>query len=338
VRDKLGSGSTATVYRAFDPELEREVALKVPHAGSVSGAPARERFLNEARTLARLDHPRIVSVFDAGSDGGTPYLATSFIAGRTLASCLKEDGPFPPLQAAEIAAELADALSHAHGLGVVHRDVKPANVLVANGGSIHLTDFSLSRSDPPDVAAKGLLFGTPAYLAPEQTDENGAGADLAASDQYSLGVVLYEMLCGRPPFLGPPPLLLYYARHDEPIPPHDFRPGVPLALERICLKAMDRRPEGRYASCQALAGELRRWVKRARARQSAFGTVRRAAVWVRRRPAAALSSFLVVIGVVASTVLASALITSTALAPFSTVGRSADPHDRPVLITNHDRP
>jgi serine/threonine protein kinase len=150
--------------------------------------------------------------------------------------------------------------------------------------------------------------------------------------------VLYEMLCGRPPFLGPPPLLLYYARHDEPIPPHDFRPGVPLALERICLKAMDRRPEGRYASCQALAGELRRWVKRARARQSAFGTVRRAAVWVRRRPAAALSSFLVVIGVVASTVLASALITSTALAPFSTVGRSADPHDRPVLITNHDRP
>ena len=333
VREKLGAGSSGTVYRALDPELQREVALKVPHAGSVSGETARERFLGEARALARLDHPRIIPVFDLGKEGGTPYLATACVSGRALDRCLEDDGPLHALLAAEIAAGLAEALDHAHGHGVVHRDVKPANVLVDDRGGFYLTDFSLARHGTAGPPAPGLLFGTPAYLAPEQADDQTAGLNLAASDQYSLGVVLYEMLCGRPPFLGPPQLVLYYARHDDPIPPHVFHPGVPRSIERICLKAMHRNPGERFPDCAALADELRNWATRARKRASTLDSLHRVAAWSRRRPAAALSAMFGAFGVVATTVLASALITSTAFEPVPT-----HPDERPLLVGHPDHP
>jgi serine/threonine protein kinase len=333
VRGLLGSGACAAVYRAFDPELQRQVALKVPHAAAVAGPASRERFLGEARALARLRHPGIVPAYDAGSQAGVPYLATALIEGPTLAEVLRA-GPLGFLRAAGLAADLAAALDHAHGSGVVHRDVKPANVLIEPDGSAHLTDFGLARgtgrpgddgSVPTRPGGRDVISGTPAYVAPEQA-EGGPGSASPAGDQYSLGVVLYEMLCGRPPHLGPPAAVLYAACYDDPIPPRVFRPSVPRALERICLKAMDRDPGQRYPSCSALADDLRRWSTRAQAVSAALGSVDRASGWARRRHAAALSTLLAVVGMVATTVFASALVASTALAPVSALTRTGVSH------------
>jgi serine/threonine-protein kinase len=347
VRGLLGAGTCAAVYRAFDPELCREVALKVPHANKVARPAARERFLDEARAVARLRHPGIVPVYDAGRHGSLPYLATALIEGPTLARLL-EGGPLGFDRAAEVAADLAEALGHAHGFGVVHRDVKPANVLVEPDGAARLTDFGLARGvepgpDPERAAAAGrggayeVISGTPAYVAPEQA-EHGEASALPASDQYSLGVVLYEMLCGRPPFLGPPALVLYYARTDDPVPPRDFRPGVPRGLEAICLKALARDPSRRYPSCQAMADDLRRWLARSRSVASARDTFGHASRWLRRRPAAALSTLLAVIGVVATTVFAAALVASTALAPSAEFARTHNPDALPLVVKSPGYP
>ena len=293
VRGRLGSGSCATVYRALDPDLEREVALKVPHPGTLAGPKAVARFLGEARAMARLRHPGIVAIYEAGRAGETPYLATAFVAGSTLAARL-DLGPLDPRRAAEVAAALADALAYAHGSGVVHRDVKPANVLVDTSGAVFLTDFGLAhRHGSARLTREGVLVGTPAYVAPEQAASEGGGAR-PESDQYSLGVVLYEMLCGRTPFEGPPPMVLYKARHDAPPPPRRLRPGVPAGLERICLKAMARDPSDRYASCLALSAELRAWLEADGEVPQGHAAAARASWWGRRlrvSVAAALGAF-----------------------------------------------
>lgn len=310
VRGHLGTGSCATVYRAFDPDLERDVALKVPNAGAVAGSSALARFVGEAKALARLRHPGIVAVFEAGVFGEVPYLATDYIAGRTLREEIA-DGPLDFARAARVAADLAEALDYAHESAVVHRDVKPANVLVSTRGGVHLTDFGLAgRPDPEAPHRPWALIGTPTYVAPEQASDGTAGA-IPASDQYSLGVVLYEMLCGRPPFLGPPALVLYAATQDDPVPLRVFRHGVPRPLERICLKAMARGPADRYPSCRALADDLRRWLGSRRARGGRpTGALERAVGWFRRRPSAALSTALALIGLVASAALATVLLAS----------------------------
>ena len=305
VRSLLGSGSCATVYRAFDPELEREVALKVPHPGSLVASEKLDRFLGEARALARLRHPGIVPVFEAGRFGDLPYLATAYIAGRSLAGVIA-DGPLPLARAVEVAADLAEALGHAHGVGVVHRDVKPGNVLVETGGAVHLADFGLAhRHDAGALTRTGVVVGTPAYLAPERA-ACGEESALPESDQYSLGVVLYEMLCGRPPFLGPPPMVLYSARFDDPLPPRHLRHDLPRSLERVCLKAMAKDPSERYPSCPAFAAELRRWLRRSR-RPSRSGSIDRAVRWLRTRPVVAVSTALAVLCLAASTALLSSL-------------------------------
>lgn len=299
VRGLLGSGACGTVYRAFDPDLEREVALKVPHPGALTGSEKMARFLGEAKALARLRHPGIVPVFEAGKFGDLPYLATAFIAGRSLAEVLV-DGPLALARAVEIAAELGEALGHAHGEGVVHRDVKPGNVLVETGGAVHLADFGLAhRHDAGALTRTGVVVGTPAYIAPEQA---ACGEELARpeSDQYSLGVVLYEMLCGRPPFLGPPPMVLYSARFDDPLPPRCLRPDLPRSLERICLKAMAKDASERYPTCQAFAAELRRWRRRSR-RPDRSGSIDRAVRWLRNRPGVAVSTALAALVLAAST-------------------------------------
>jgi serine/threonine protein kinase len=257
----LGAGQHATVYRAADAVLDREVALKVPRRGVLRTARALERFLGEARALARLRHPGIVPVYEAGCAGDRHYIAMALIEGRSLADRLAE-GPLVPRHAADVAVELAEALDYAHNQGVVHRDVKPANIRLDAHGSVYLMDFGIAyRPDSNEVPVPpGTILGTPAYVAPEQA--RGGQADvLPASDQYSLGAVFYELLCGRPPFCGPPSYVLFHVIHHEPPSPRSVAPKVPRPLAAICLKALAKRPEARYADCHAFAEDLRRWLR-----------------------------------------------------------------------------
>jgi hypothetical protein len=260
VRARLGAGAFGAVYRAYDPQLEREVALKVPHPGSLESPTAVERFLREAKAAARLRHPHIVPVYEAGSDHAHHYIATAFIDGCTLARAV-EERRLDFRRAAEAVRDLAGALAYAHAEGVVHRDVKPANVMLDRRGAAYLMDFGLAhRQDAEQLTQQGSVLGTPAYMAPEQA-AGQTGRPLPASDQYSLGVILYELLCGRVPFSGPPQIVLFNILHQTAPAPRAVAPGVPAGLERVCRRAMARRPEDRYPGCQELADDLTRWLQ-----------------------------------------------------------------------------
>ena len=260
ILDVLGEGHHATVYRAFDPLLERQVALKLPRPGAAPTARVLDRFLSEARALARLRHPRIVPVYEAGRDGDRHYIAMALIEGRSLAERISER-PLPFQQSVKIVAELAEALAHAHGLGIIHRDVKPANIRLDNHDTVYLMDFGIAYL--PDSAEiptpPGTILGTPAYLAPELA-QGGQMEVLPASDQYSLGAVLYETLCGQPPFFGPSSYVLFHAIHHDPPSPRTIDSRIPKSLAAICQKAMAKQPDRRYSSCQELADDLRRWL------------------------------------------------------------------------------
>jgi serine/threonine protein kinase len=260
----LGEGRHATVYRAADPTLEREVALKLLRTGAPRSSRAFERFLGEARALARLRHPRIVSVYEAGRDGDQLYIALALIEGTSLAEVVA-GSRLTHRRGAEIVAELAEALAYAHGFGIVHRDVKPANVRLDAQGAVYLMDFGIAyRPDSNEAPTPpGTILGTPAYIAPEQAVRS-SGAVLPASDQYSLGAVFYELLCGRPPFCGPPSYVLFHAINHDPPDPRDIDRTIPRPLADICRKAMAKRPERRYPSCDALAADLRRWLQGSR--------------------------------------------------------------------------
>ncbi|QEH35280.1 Serine/threonine-protein kinase PrkC [Aquisphaera giovannonii] len=256
----LGEGHHATVHRAFDPLLRRQVALKLPREEVAPSSRGVDRFLAEARVLARLRHPRIVPIYEAGREGDRPYIAMALVEGQSLAERMAA-GPVPFATAAAVVAELAEALAHAHDRGIVHRDVKPANVRIDREGQVYLMDFGIAyHPESGEVPLPpGRILGTPAYLAPEQARGGQDGA-LPASDQYSLGAVLYELLCGRPPFHGPPTYVLFHAIHHQPPSARTVAPEVPRALASICQKAMAKRPERRYPSCRALAADLRRWI------------------------------------------------------------------------------
>jgi serine/threonine protein kinase len=204
IRSRLGAGAFGTVYLAYDPQLDQELALKVARPEKMDSPQRVERFLREARAAARLQHPYIVPVFEAGQDGAHAYIATAYVAGRTLAQVLGESRP--DLGATvQIVRDLAEALDYAHKHGIVHRDVKPANATLDEEGRPHLTDFGLARLQ--DAGQKltrvGAVLGTPGYMAPEQA--SGKVVAQPASDQYSLGVILYQLLCGQLPFSGAPP-------------------------------------------------------------------------------------------------------------------------------------
>ncbi len=258
--DVLGEGQHATVYRAYDPILDRDVALKVPRQGLIKTTKALERFLGEAKALARLRHPRIVPVFEAGCAGKRHYIVMALIEGRSLADRIIE-GRIPIRRAVEIIVDLAEALAYAHTEGIVHRDVKPANVRLDARDAVYLMDFGIAyRPESGEVALPpGRILGTPAYVAPEQAQ--GGQTDVQpASDQYSLGVVLYELLCGQPPFSGPL-RTSFFTQSTASLPRRAaFDPNIPRSVAAICLKALSKRPERRYASCQMLADDLRGWL------------------------------------------------------------------------------
>jgi tetratricopeptide (TPR) repeat protein len=294
----IGEGSFGLVYRAHDPQLDRVVALKVAKPEAHDTRERVDRFLQEARAAAALRHPHIVPVFDAGQDGGRYYIASAFIDGPTLASVIDSE-PLSPRRAAEIIRVLAGALAYAHGRGFVHQDVKPSNVLMDGGQHPVLADFGLAArrvvSPSPGAGGKpsilpvefarpvGEIAGTPEYMAPEQA----IGQPVPASDQYSLGAVLYELMAGHPPFAGPPQLVLFLHRTQKPPRPRRNGRRMPRDLEAICLKALAKEPGHRFASNAAMADDLGRFLNREPVKARRAPPWERVAKWAWRRPAQA---------------------------------------------------
>ena len=256
VAARLGAGGFGVVYRGYDEELYRDVAIKVPHRRQVSAPKDVETYLAEARVLASLDHPHIVPVYDVGrTPDGLCYVVSKFIEGSDLAKKIKA-APLPVAEAAELIATIAEALHYAHRKGLVHRDVKPANILIDTGGKPYVADFGLALKEQ-DFGKKAGFLGTPAYASPEQARGEGHRVD-GRADIFSLGVVLYELLTGRRPFRADSAKeLLEQIATVEPRPPRQVDDTIPKELERICLKALSKRASERYTTARDMADDLR---------------------------------------------------------------------------------
>jgi eukaryotic-like serine/threonine-protein kinase len=293
----LGTGAFGQVFKAIDAELDRPVAVKVLRGGAGASREDVERFLREARSAARLRHPGIVAIHATGqAPDGSPFLVEEFVNGSTLATSIKE-GPLDPRRAAEIVAGLADALAYAHTHGVVHRDVKPSNIMLDLEGRPHLMDFGLAKreTDEPPETVEGQVLGTPAYMSPEQARGESRRVD-GRSDVYSLGVVLYELITGERPFRGNRRMLLLQVLEDEPRPPRRLNDRVPRDLETIALKAMAKTPGRRYTTAADLADDLRRFLRGEPVRARPAGWIERAWRWCRRNPVPASLLLAVTVG------------------------------------------
>ncbi len=245
----------AQVWQGTDEVLRRQVAVKLLHTHLAADATFVRRFRQEAVAAARLAHPGIVAIYDTCSEDGLEAIVMELVPGRTLRQRLDDPEPIDPWQAAGLAAQVADALDAAHRAGLVHRDIKPANVLLSGDGRVKVADFGIAKAvAEADLTQPGLMVGTAKYLAPEQV--KGEPID-ARTDLYSLGVVLYEMLCGRPPFEGDTDAATALMRlQKDPLRPRQVRPGVPRALEDIAVKALAREPADRYQSATELRAAL----------------------------------------------------------------------------------
>jgi beta-lactam-binding protein with PASTA domain/tRNA A-37 threonylcarbamoyl transferase component Bud32 len=257
----IARGGMAQVYRARDRLLDRPVAIKVLFPELSVDRAFVERFRREAQAAANLSHPNIVPVFDWGEDGGTYFIVMEFVDGQPLSAVLRATGAQPPARVADIGAHVAAALSYAHRHGVIHRDVKPGNVLITEDHQVKVTDFGIARAvnTEESLTQTGAVMGTATYFSPEQAE--GVGVD-ARSDIYSLGVVLYEMVAGRPPFLGETPVAVA-SKHVRDHPPRlrELAPSVPPALEAVIMKAMAKAPADRYATADDLRADLVRFAE-----------------------------------------------------------------------------
>ncbi|MCB9584743.1 MAG: protein kinase [Polyangiaceae bacterium] len=298
ILEELGRGGMGVVYRARQDALGREVALKMVLESHAQGE-SRVRFLAEAEAVARFHHPNIVQIYEIGEVQGRPFFSLEYVAGGNLEEQLAER-PTEWKEAAEMLVLLAKAVHAAHQNGIVHRDLKPANVLLEKNRNPKITDFGIARRLDADRQTKtGNILGTPSYMAPEQAlgknDEIGPAADI-----YSLGAMLYDMLTGRPPFEAATTLdTLMQAVTRDPIPPRMLQPSIPLDIDVICLKCLEKKPERRYASAEALADDLQRLLRGEPIHARPIGRLERALRWSKRKPALATLMAVSVVALVA---------------------------------------
>jgi beta-lactam-binding protein with PASTA domain len=256
IKRKLGSGGMADVYLAEDQELGRRVALKLLNDRHAADEQFVERFRREAQSAAGLNHPNIVSIFDRGRAEGTYYIAMEYLDGRTLKELLVRNGPTPIPIAIDYARQILGALSFAHRNGIIHRDIKPHNIVVGSDGRLKVTDFGIARSGASQMTEAGSIVGTAQYLSPEQA--RGAPVD-PRSDLYSLGIVLYEMLTGNVPFTGDTPVEIAMKHLSQiPEPPSKLRPEVPHDLDAVVMRALSKEPDQRYGSTEEMDADLAR--------------------------------------------------------------------------------
>jgi WD40 repeat protein len=316
---RVGQGGYGTVWRARDTELGRIVALKVPHPSLLSSPECVERCRREARAAAQLRHPGIVRLYEVVTLEGLPVLVSDFIDGIPLKDLLALRR-LTFAEAAGLVADVAEALDYAHACGLVHRDIKPGNLMVESApapgsrprdsrtpplGRPIVVDFGLALRDEAEIVmtVEGQIIGTPAYMSPEQAAGQGHRVD-RRTDIYSLGVVLYELICGERPFRGSKAMLVHQVLHEEPRPPRRLNDRIPRDLETICLKATDKEPGRRYATARAFADDLRRFLRGEPIEARPVGRVERGWRWCRRNPAVALLTSAVVLSLVLGTAFA----------------------------------
>jgi eukaryotic-like serine/threonine-protein kinase len=331
---ELGRGGMGVVYKARQTQLNRTVALKMILAGAHASREARARFRSEAETIAQIQHPNLVQIFEVGEKDGLPYFSLEFVGGGDLADKMA-GRPLPPVESARIIETLALAVHAIHLRGIVHRDLKPANILMAEDGTPKISDFGLAKR--LDVAQghtqPGDVVGTPFYMAPEQAA--GRIKDIGpATDVYALGAILYEMLTGRPPHLGETGWdIVSQVIHQDPVAPRRLQPKVPRDLETICQKALSKDPRKRYSSAMELADDLRRFLNGEPIQARPLGALGRTIKWARRRPA--LAALMIVSALAAITLLAAGAVYHARLAAALDIASERGEESRRSLVRLH---
>jgi len=247
--EQIGEGGMATVYKAYQSSMDRNVAIKVLPSQLADSAEFTQRFQQEARIIAKLEHPHILPVFDYGESNGVTYFVMRYLDAGTLREIMEKGRPLSLSEVDRLFTQLAEALSYAHSFGIVHRDLKPSNALIDSQGNLFLTDFGIAKlleSASPRLTQTDAIMGTPAYISPEQAQATKVDQ---RSDIYSLGIILYEMVTGRVPFVAETPLAVILKHVSDPLPPPStLKPDIPEAIEKVVLKALAKDPNNRYTS------------------------------------------------------------------------------------------